>query len=108
MQGLACSAGRATGTARLVEDIFAAGSIREGDILITRYTDPGWTPYFSLLAGVATETGGLLSHAAVISREYGIPAVLAVKGLMDAARGAEKAWIDGGEGTIALEGNSLS
>jgi pyruvate,water dikinase len=108
MRGLACSAGRANGTARLVEDIFGAGSIREGDILLTRYTDPGWTPYFSLLAGVATETGGLLSHAAVISREYGIPAVLAVKGLMDAARGAEKAWIDGGLGTITLEGNGPS
>jgi phosphoenolpyruvate synthase/pyruvate phosphate dikinase len=89
----------------MVGDIFSAGSIREGDILLTRYTDPGWTPYFGLLAGVATETGGLLSHAAVISREYGIPAVLAVKGLMDAARGAEKAWIDGSEGTISLQGS---
>jgi len=108
MRGLPCSAGSATGTARVVEDIFSAGSIREGDILLTRYTDPGWTLYFSLLAGVATETGGLLSHAAVISREYGIPAVLAVNGLMDAARGAEKAWIDGGRGTIALEGRSGS
>jgi phosphohistidine swiveling domain-containing protein len=105
MRGLACSAGRATGAARLVENISAAGSIREGDILLTRYTDPGWTPYFSLLAGVVTETGGLLSHAAVISREYGMPAVLAVKGLVDGARGAEKAWIDGDEGTVALEGN---
>jgi pyruvate,water dikinase len=105
MRGLACSAGRATGPARMVGDIFSAGSIREGDILLTRYTDPGWTPYFGLLAGVATETGGLLSHAAVISREYGIPAVLAVKGLMDAARGAEKAWIDGSEGTISLQGS---
>ena len=54
---------------------------------------------------MVTETGGLLSHAAVISREYGIPAVLAVKGLVDGARGAEKAWIDGDEGTVALEGN---
>jgi phosphohistidine swiveling domain-containing protein len=108
MRGLPCSAGSATGAARVVEDIFSAGSIREGDILLTRYTDPGWTPYFSLLAGVATETGGLLSHAAVISREYGIPAVLAVNGLMDAARGAEKAWIDGGQGTITLEGRSSS
>ncbi len=102
LSGLGCSPGQAEGPARVMADIFGADRIAQGDILITKYTDPGWTPYFGLIAGVATETGGLLSHAAVISREYGIPAVLAVKGLLAAAAKADHASLDGHSGLVRL------
>jgi pyruvate,water dikinase len=102
LRGVPCSPGRASGPARVVAGIEGVGAIRAGDILLTRYTDPGWAPFFGLIAGVATETGGLLSHAAVISREYGLPAIMAVKGLMEAASEADGAVIDGSLGEITL------
>ena len=74
-----------------------AARLQANDILITRCTDPGWTAKFSLLRGVVTETGGILSHAAVICREYGIPAILAVK--------KATALIEDGE-IITIDGNS--
>lgn len=102
LTGVACSPGQVTGRARVIQDIFDAERLEAGDILITRFTDPGWTPRFGLLAGVATETGGLLSHAAVISREYGIPAVLAVPGLMERVRDGQTITLDGDRGEISL------
>lgn len=102
LSGVPCSPGAVTGTARVIRDIFDADRLQAGDILITRFTDPGWTPKFGLLAGVATETGGLLSHAAVISREYGIPAVLAVPGLTERIKDGQTITLDGDTGAIEL------
>lgn len=101
-RGVACSPGVVTGTARVIRDIFDADRLQSGDILITRFTDPGWTPKFSLLAGVATETGGLLSHAAVISREYGIPAVLAIPHLTEYITDGQKITLDGFQGVVRV------
>lgn len=100
LAGVPCSPGVASGRARVIEDIWDARRLAQGDILVTRFTDPAWTPSFGLLRGVATETGGLLSHAAVIAREYGIPAVLAVKGLTRAVRDGSPIEIDGSRGTV--------
>ncbi|MAF65853.1 MAG: hypothetical protein CMJ84_09380 [Planctomycetes bacterium] len=100
LRGVPCSPGVVTGRVRVIRDIFDADRLEAGDLLATRYTDPGWTPRFGLLAGVATETGGLLSHAAVISREYGIPAVLAVKDLCSVLSDGEVVTLDGDRGTI--------
>ncbi|HEY9844106.1 MAG TPA: PEP/pyruvate-binding domain-containing protein, partial [Candidatus Obscuribacterales bacterium] len=102
LSGVACSPGRVSARARVIQDIFDAGRLESGDILITRFTDPGWTPRFGLLAGVATETGGLLSHAAVIAREYGIPAVLAVPGLMQRIQDGQTITLDGDRGEIIV------
>ncbi|MDP6539115.1 MAG: PEP/pyruvate-binding domain-containing protein [Planctomycetota bacterium] len=102
LEGVACSPGVVTGRVRVVRDIFDADRLEEGDVLVTRYTDPGWTPRFGLLAGVATETGGLLSHAAVISREYGIPAVLAVRDLCARLPDGALVTLDGDAGTIRV------
>lgn len=98
--GIPCSPGRAEGPARVVADLADAERLRPGDILVTRFTDPGWTPKFGLLAAVVTETGGLLSHAAVIAREYGIPAVLAVEGATRRLRDGQTVRVDGGRGTV--------
>ena len=99
--GIPCSPGRVVARARVVPTIHDADRLQAGEILVTRFTDPGWTPLFSSIAGVVTETGGILSHAAVIAREYGIPAVLAVPGATTGI--ADGAWItlDGAAGTIA-------
>lgn len=83
LKGLGCSPGEITGRARVILDIHATGSLTKEDILITAFTDPGWTPVLARVGGVVTEVGGLLSHAAVIGREYGIPAIL---NLIDATK----------------------
>lgn len=83
LKGLGCSPGEITGRARVILDIHKTNELTKEDILITAFTDPGWTPVLARVGGVVTEVGGLLSHAAVIGREYGIPAVL---NLIDATK----------------------
>lgn len=102
LKGTPCSPGIISGRVKLISDIFDAGRLEKGDILITRYTDPGWTPKFGLINGIATEYGGLLSHAALISREYGIPAVMAVKDLTKLVYDGQEITINGNTGEITL------
>jgi pyruvate,water dikinase len=103
LEGTACSPGRAQGRARVVKTLDEATNLVEGDILVTVFTDPGWTPLFPRLAAVVTESGGLLSHAAVISREYGIPAVLAVAGATRLIRDGDRITVDGTRGVVEIQ-----
>ncbi len=80
--GLPVSAGTVEGRARVILDM-ARADLEPGDILVTAYTDPSWTPLFVAIAGLVTEVGGLMTHGAVIAREYGLPAVV---GVVDATR----------------------
>ncbi len=80
--GLPVSAGTVEGRARVIVDI-ARADLDPGDILVTTHTDPSWTPLFVAIAGLVTEVGGLMTHGAVIAREYGLPAVV---GVLDATR----------------------
>lgn len=100
--GIACSPGVFTGRARVIRNIHEAHRLERGDILITKFTDPGWTPKFNVIAAVATETGGMLSHAAVLSREYGIPAVLACKNITSLIPDGAVITIDGDKGWVRL------
>ncbi|MBI3269448.1 MAG: hypothetical protein HYZ53_10545 [Planctomycetes bacterium] len=100
--GIACSPGRVEGRARVIADLADAERLERGDVLVTRFTDPGWTCKFGMLSAVVTETGGLLSHAAVISREYGIPAVLAVEGATRRIPDGRRVVVDGGRGHVEL------
>ncbi|MFR9751484.1 aminotransferase class III-fold pyridoxal phosphate-dependent enzyme [Nocardia sp. 004] len=102
LSGLGCSPGVAEGTARVITSLASIDQLREGDILVTRFTDPGWTPALGLVAGVVTEVGGMLSHAAVIGREYGIPAVLNVAGATDAVRSGQRIRVDGSSGLVQI------
>ena len=77
--GLAVSAGTIEGRARVILDM-AEADLEAGDILVTAFTDPSWTPLFVAIAGLVTEVGGLMTHGAVIAREYGLPAVVGVDG----------------------------
>lgn len=102
IRGVGGSAGRAAGPARVVRDPKDAGRLGSGAILVCPYSDPGWTPLLGQVAGVITETGGILSHAAVICREFGIPAVLGVSGATGRIPDGAMVKIDGGAGHVEL------
>ena len=100
--GIPCSSGVAEGVARVVENVEEARSLRRGEILVARYTNPSWTPIFNLAGGIVIEEGGLLSHGAVVAREYGIPAVLRIQGATRVFRSGQILRVDGGRGTVEI------
>lgn len=100
--GTSSSPGIATGVIRVVDSIERLSEVVKDEILVTQNTDPGWTPVFSKLGGLITETGGILSHGAVVSREYGIPAVTAVKGARQIFKTGQRVTIDGNEGIVYI------
>ncbi len=100
LKGVACSGETITATARVIKDIHDAGRLMKGDILVTKCTDPAWTAVFSKLGGVITETGGMLSHAAVVSREYGLPCILVVKNATEVIKDGDIITMDMHTGEI--------
>jgi len=100
--GTSSSPGIATGVIRVVETIRELPKVKDEEILVTSNTDPGWTPVFSKISGLITETGGILSHGAVVSREYGIPAVTAVSNATKIFKNGQKVKIDGNDGVIYI------
>jgi pyruvate,water dikinase len=94
------SAGAASGPARVLLNLNEAGRLRPGDVLVTRTTMPPWTPLFAVACAVVVEIGGVLSHAAVTAREYGIPAVLGVSGATRTIRDGQMLMVDGTKGTV--------
>lgn len=100
--GLAASGGTVTGTARVVLTPQEASRLAPGEILVTRSTDPGWTPVFSLIRGAVLEIGGLLSHGAIVAREYGIPAVVNVSGATKRIADGQRISVDGTTGRVTL------
>ncbi len=102
LQGVACSPGRVRATARVIRSLDESNRVNGGDALITLFTDPGWTPLLGRVGAVVTETGGLLSHAAVISREYGLPAVLAVPGATEKIPDGAMIIVDGDRGLVEI------
>lgn len=102
LQGIGASPGTARGVARVARTVEEAARVEKGAILICPFTDPGWTPVLDRVAGVVTETGGLLSHAAVICREYGIPAVLGISGATERIADGRTVVLHGSQGRIEL------
>jgi pyruvate,water dikinase len=100
LKGVPCSGETVKATARVIKDIHDAGRLLQGDILVTKCTDPAWTATFSKLSGVITETGGILSHAAVVSREYGLACILLVKNATDKIRDGDIITMDCRTGEI--------
>ena len=100
LQGIPGSPGRATGPAYVVRspDDFAA--CPPGAVLVVRATTPAWTALFARAAGIVAESGGPLSHGAIAAQEYGIPAVMAVRGAMTRLTNGQTLQVDGGRGTI--------
>ena len=102
LRGIGASRGRVKGVARVARTIEEAMGIERGAILVCPFTDPGWTPVLDRVAAVVTETGGLLSHAAVICREYGIPAVLGVPGATTRIPDGATVVVHGGLGSVEI------
>ncbi len=101
--GIAGSSGVARGRARLVtEPARAPAGLGERDILVVPFTDVGWTPLFPGIGGLVAETGGQLSHSSIVAREYGIPAVVSVRGAMRAIREGQSLTVDGSRGRVYL------
>jgi len=100
-RGHPVSPGVARGLARVVHGPAEFRRIKRGDILVVTSTDPGWTPIFPFLGGLVMERGGLLSHGAVVAREYGLPAVTGVAGITGIVRDGEPLLVDGNAGIVA-------
>jgi rifampicin phosphotransferase len=99
--GLPVSAGTIEGRARVIRDMSEA-ELEPGDILVTAYTDPSWTPVFVAVAGLVTEVGGLMTHGAVIAREYGLPAVVGVEHATQLIRDGQRIRVNGTDGYVEL------
>jgi rifampicin phosphotransferase len=97
--GQPVSAGTIEGRARVVLDI-AEADLEPGDILVTRFTDPSWTPVFVAIAGLVTEVGGLMTHGAVIAREYGLPAIVGVDDATRLIEDGRRIRVDGADGYV--------
>src|SRR5204862_1792377 len=100
--GTPASRGAAEGIARVIVDEHDFRRIEPGDVLVTTTTTPAWTPLFPSLAALVTETGGILSHAAVVAREYGLPAVVGVANATRAIPDGSRIRVDALEGTVQL------
>ena len=101
--GLGCSAGRAgaaQGRARVVKTLAEAGRVESGDVLVTKTTAPAWTPLFERVSAVVMETGGMLSHGAVVAREFGVPCVSNVSNATCVFKDGELLIVDGRDGVV--------
>jgi pyruvate,water dikinase len=105
LTGVGACAGVAEGRARILAGPHEMGEFQPGEILVVRSTDVGWTPLFLLAAGVVTELGGALSHAAIVAREFSVPTVVSATGATRAIRSGELIRIDGARGTVTRVAN---
>jgi phosphoenolpyruvate synthase/pyruvate phosphate dikinase len=99
--GLPVSAGTIEGRARIIHDM-AQADLDAGDILVTPHTDPAWSPLFVAIAGLVTEVGGLMTHGAVIAREYGVPAVVGVEHATRLIRDGQRIRVYGTDGYVEI------
>lgn len=99
--GMAVSAGVIEGRARVILNMEEA-DLEEGDILVTAFTDPSWTPLFVSIKGLVTEVGGLMTHGAVIAREYGLPAVVGADNVTKLIKDGQRIRVNGTEGYIEI------
>ena len=102
LTGLGVSSGKASGIAKLITHPFEGTKLEFGDILVAPSTDPGWTPLFLKVSGIVMETGGFLSHGAIVAREYGIPSVVNIPGAMAIINNGLKITVDGDKGQVIL------
>src|SRR5262249_5745440 len=101
LAGLAVSSGVVEGRARVIGNMEDA-DIEDNDILVTAFTDPSWTPLFVSIKVLVTEVGGLMTHGAVIAREYGLPAVVGVEQATRLIRDGQRIRVNGTEGYVEI------
>jgi pyruvate,water dikinase len=104
LQGISGSPGVVSGPARVIRGPDEFGRLQRGEILVAPLTNPAWTPLFAIAGAVITEVGGILSHGAIVAREYGIPAVMSVPGVTNALSDGQMITVDGNRGVVLVEG----
>jgi pyruvate,water dikinase len=103
LQGLGVCGGVTTARAAVLRDVTEAHLLQPGDVLITRQTDPGWGAVFPLISGLVMERGGMLSHGAIIAREFGIPSVVGIANATSLVRHGDRVHVNGDLGTLRIE-----
>jgi pyruvate,water dikinase len=101
LQGIGCCPGQVRARVQLIENPESIDSLN-GDILVTKSTDPGWVTLFPSASAIIVERGSLLSHSAIVSREMGIPCIVSVDGLLRTLKTGDEVLIDGSTGTIKI------
>ena len=104
VKGVGASPGVVRGPARVLFDPTDGARLHTGEILVAKFTDPSWTPLFLTAAGLIMEVGGIVSHGAIVAREYGIPAVVGVKEATRILRQGEMVEVNGGTGEVVRVG----
>ena len=103
LRGIAGSPGRASGVTRVIRGPEEFHLLQSGEILVAPLTNPVWTPLFAVAGGLVTEVGGILSHGAIVAREYGIPAVMAVSDATKLLQVGQAVTVDGNKGIVLIE-----
>ncbi len=104
--GAAASPGTVEGPARVVKTVDQIADVREGEILICTITSPAWAPIFSKIKAAVTDIGGVMSHAAIVCREYGLPAVVGTGRATSQIRTGDMVRVDGTEGIVTIVGGA--
>jgi pyruvate, water dikinase len=102
IRGFAASSGVAEGVARVVRTVEEMAQIRHGDILVCRITNPTWAPVFQRIAAAVSDIGGSMSHAAIVAREYGLPAVVGTGTATQKIKDGQRIRVDGGRGVVTI------
>ena len=102
LTGIPVSRGIVEGKVRLVANLSQARSLKKDEIMVARFTDIGWTPFFNVIAGLVTEIGSPLSHGAVVAREYGLPAIVSMKGAMTTLHTGQMIRLDAIKGEVTI------
>ncbi len=102
LRGVGACGGSTTASAAILLDVTESDRLRAGDVLVTRQTDPGWGPIFPLISGLVIERGGMLSHGAIIAREFGIPSVVGVRDATRRIAHGSPITVDGDRGVVRV------
>ncbi len=102
IRGFAASSGVAEGTARVVRSVEEISRLKPGDILVCQITNPTWAPIFQKIAGAVSDIGGSMSHAAIVAREYGLPAVVGTGSATSRIKDGQRIRVDGGRGIVTI------
>jgi pyruvate,water dikinase len=103
LHGVAASYGNVTGVARVIRQPRDILAFQKGEILVSGYADPSWTPILSMAAGMVIEAGGFLSHGSIVAREYGIPALVQVEGCLERIATGNRLEVDTGHKCVRVE-----
>ena len=102
IKGFAASAGVAEGIARIVKSVEEIDRLHKGEILVCPITNPTWAPIFQKIAAAVSDIGGSMSHAAIVAREYGLPAVVGTGTATQKIRDGQRIRVDGGRGVVTI------